>query len=68
MRHPLLLAAVAALALPLQDEPEKPALPEIGGPAPTFRVNDHTGRAVAIGGESERWSVVAFFPKAATPG
>ncbi len=68
MKHPLLLIAAAALALPLQDEPTKPALPEVGKPAPTFQLNDHTGRAVKIGGKAERWKVIAFYPKAATPG
>ena len=40
----------------------------IGKAAPSFRLNDHTGRAVEVGGEAEGWTVLAFFPKAATPG
>ena len=45
---------------------EGPAAPEIGKPAPTFRLNDHTGKAVEIGPGS--WTVLAFYPKAMTPG
>ena len=47
---------------------ELPEPPEIGAAAPSFRLNDHTGTAVRIGGEGPTWSVLAFFPKAATPG
>ncbi|MEE8466934.1 MAG: hypothetical protein V3T22_00665 [Planctomycetota bacterium] len=72
------LAVAAALAVLVpqdesqdqpQDQPqEKPALPSEGDVAPAFRLNDHTGKAVEVGGESKRWTVVAFFPRAATPG
>ena len=67
----LALAPLALAALPLlQEGQDAPVMPEVGNPAPTFRLNDHTGRAVTIGEESEdgRWTVMAFFPKAATPG
>ena len=40
----------------------------VGKAAPSFRVNDHRGRAVRIGGKAKTWTVLAFFPKAATPG
>ena len=68
----LALAAALAILAP-QDEPrdqpqEEPALPSVGELAPAFRLNDHTGKAVEVGGESKRWTVVAFFPRAATPG
>ncbi len=64
-----LLLAVALAPLLVQDEAKQPpALPQIGEPAPAFRLNDHAGKAVRVGGESETWTVVAFFPKAATPG
>ena len=43
-------------------------LPEIGKAAPTFRLNDHTGNLVKVGGPDERWRVLAFYPKALTPG
>ena len=42
--------------------------PELGKPAPTFRLNDQTGQAHTIGGKSRAWTVVAFYPKAMTPG
>ena len=68
----LALAAALAILVPqdeAQDAPqEKPALPSVGDVAPAFRLNDHTGKAVEVGGESKRWTVVAFFPRAATPG
>jgi len=70
----LALAAALAVLVPQdeplpQDEPqEKPVLPSEGEVAPAFRLNDHTGTAVSVGGESKRWTVVAFFPRAATPG
>ena len=67
-----------AFALPLllvpfavQDpdrKPAAPALPEVGKPAPVIRLNDHTGTAVTVGGTAEAWTVLAFYPKAATPG
>ena len=65
----LALAAALAVLVP-QDEPQEkgPVLPSEGEVAPAFRLNDHTGKAVEVGGKSERWTVVAFFPRAATPG
>ncbi len=45
-----------------------PQSAEVGKPAPVFRLNDHTGKVVPFGGKHEGWSVLAFFPKAATPG
>ena len=61
------LAALAALFA--QDPLQKgPVLPEVGKPAPEFRLNTHAGLSASIGGQSETWTVVAFFPKAATPG
>lgn len=49
-------------------EAKPPARPEVGKPAPTFRLNDQEGHAVAVGGASKHWTALAFFPKAATPG
>ena len=68
---PLALAAFSALlVLPQegQDEREAPQVATVGEAAPLFRLNDHTGEAVTIGGENELWTVVAFYPKAMTPG
>ena len=59
------LAATLAVS-PLQDS--APKGPEVGKPAPTFRLNDQDGKAVSIGSASEAWRVVAFYPKAKTPG
>jgi len=68
MRAPLLtLLTLAGLAFAAQDEAQRKG-PEVGKPAPAIRLNDHTGRAVSLAGGGEHWSVLAFFPKAATPG
>jgi peroxiredoxin Q/BCP len=67
----LALFASALLVLPLGQDPapkSEPAVPEVGKPAPAFRLNDDGGRAVAVGGKAAAWTVLAFFPKAATPG
>jgi hypothetical protein len=60
----------ATATLRVQDPvaPKAPAAPKIGDPLPTSRVNDHLGSAVVVGGKTGHWTVVAFFPKAATPG
>jgi len=42
--------------------------PEVGKPAPALRLNDHHGNIVELGGKRANWTVLAFFPKAATPG
>ncbi len=68
MKGLLVLAAVLAPFV-VQDEPKKdPDRAEIGKRAPVFRLNDHTGTAVLVGGEGEHWTVLSFVPKAATPG
>lgn len=69
MKRWILAGAVALAALVAQDDEKVEArLPEVGEPAPAFRLNDHEGRAVAVGGESDGWTVLAFYPRAATPG
>ena len=67
------LGLALATLVPHQDTAKKPALPEVGQPAPTLRLNNHQGKAVAISptgpaDEEKTWTVLAFFPKAATPG
>jgi peroxiredoxin Q/BCP len=62
------LPVLAALLLVGQDDAKTLARPEVGKAAPTFRLNDHSGTAHSIGQKSEDWTVVAFFPKAMTPG
>lgn len=53
---------------PAQDAAPAPAGPVVGKPAPSFRLNDHEAEVVAVGGARDHWTVLAFFPKAATPG
>jgi peroxiredoxin Q/BCP len=67
MKTMLLAAFVAAPWLVLQT-PSTPAGPEVGKPAPSFRLNDQEGAAQAVGGKGERWTVLAFYPKAMTSG
>ena len=64
------LGLALATLVPHQDTAEKPTLPTIGQPAPVFRLNNHLGRATTVGPREEEatWTVLAFFPKAATPG
>ena len=67
---PLALAGLATLlTLGVQDASKSaPKMPEVGKPAPSLRLNDQKGDIVAVNGKRANWSVVAFFPKAATPG
>jgi len=64
-------ALVAALALggaAMAEEGTK-AGAEVGAAAPDFRLNDHAGRAVRLSDfKGKNWVVLAFFPKAMTPG
>jgi len=66
---PSLLLAVLPCAAFLQ-EPAQDAPPRavVGSAAQICRLNDQAGKVAAIGGASERWTIMAFFPKAATPG
>jgi hypothetical protein len=60
---------LTVLTLGLQESPKQPMKrPEIGKPAPAVRLNDHHGNIVELGGKRTNWTVLAFFPKAATPG
>ena len=61
--------ALACLMAPLsaQEVGQAPG-PMVGKAAPAIRLNDHTGKAVQIGGESQTWTVLAFYPRAGTPG
>ena len=70
----LLCALAATMSLFFSQGESKPApgLPEIGKPVPAFRLNDHLGSAISIAPDPKategNWTVLAFFPKAATPG
>jgi len=64
-----LAAALFTAALFVPQTPTKQqAAPAVGENAPRMRLNDHAGNIVSVGGESERWTVLAFYPKAMTPG
>ena len=67
MRFAAFALAAGSALLWFQDA-EAPTRPEIGKPAPAFRLNDHTGQAASVGGAADTWTVVAFYPKALTPG
>lgn len=65
-----LLAALVVLPVPVQDDKPAPApqSARVGQAAPAFRVNNHLGRIVQVGGKAAHWTVVAFYPKALTGG
>lgn len=64
----LVLVGLAASQEPKSKPADAPA-PAVGERAPSFRLNDHTGRAVELPVADEAtWTVIAFYPKAATPG
>ncbi len=66
----LIAAAVvtfAAIAASAQDGRDK--APDVGAAAPDFRLNDQDGKAVRLQDLRDgNWVVIAFFPKALTPG
>jgi len=71
LKSPFLALALVALPFLWQQEKPVPApapSPVVGKPAPAFRLNDQTGHLVSVGGKNELWTVVAFYPKAMTPG
>jgi hypothetical protein len=66
MKTLLVLSSLALLGAVLG--PQAAKKPEVGKPAPALRLNDHKGNIVELGVKRANWSVLAFFPKAATPG
>ena len=68
LRTPIaaLALSIGALGAAFQDDEPEPL--DVGDPAPKFVLNDQDGDLVAIGGESEEWVVLAFYPKALTGG
>lgn len=70
MKWPLTIALAALFPFVSPDEKREPLDgPVVGQPAPTFKLNDHTGRGTAVGPTQDgAWTVLAFYPKAATPG
>ena len=65
----LTLAAQSPTPKP-QPKPQATPTATIGKAAPHFRVNDQTGSLTKFGGaaENKNWTVLAFYPKAATGG
>ena len=68
MRRPLLAVFLLAAPLAVLVQDPEPKGPKVGQAAPVIRLNDHEGKAATVGGKSKTWSVLAFYPKAATPG
>jgi hypothetical protein len=68
MRSLLVAAALLASLSPALQDSKAKAGPEVGKPAPTARLNNHEGVVVQVGGKSQHWTILAFFPRAATPG
>lgn len=66
-----LALSVGALGLATQDTPPRPKEDKplaVGDKAPAFVLNDQEGKLVRVGGKSEQWTVIAFYPKALTGG
>jgi cytochrome oxidase Cu insertion factor (SCO1/SenC/PrrC family) len=60
-----------ALAQERAPQPAAPpsTMPAAGSRAPAFRLNDQDGKAVRLADlHAGGWAVVAFYPRAATPG
>ena len=69
MKFLALVTMAGLLTLFAQDAGKQaPKLPVVGQPAPPVRLNDHTGKIAMLGGKTKNWSVLAFYPKAMTPG
>ncbi len=72
MHRSMLAFAVLLVPLFLQNPQEAARsaqeVPKVGDVLPQFRLNDQDGQAVAVGGAADHWTVVAFYPKAATAG
>ena len=63
------LGAAVAAAFALAASAEEDARPKAGDPAPSFRLNDQEGRVLSLAKVTkDTWVVLAFYPKAATPG
>lgn len=69
-----LLLVPLAIPSPAQERTQRKAAQTpiatavVGKAAPAFRLNDHLGKLAKVGGESENWTVIAFYPKAMTGG
>lgn len=63
----LLLVLMLGLVVPVQAG-EAPALPQVGQPAPAFRLQDQNGKWHTPADHQGRWVVLYFYPKDFTPG
>ena len=65
-----LLAALVIGGVAMGQDKDAPKVGgAVGETAPDFRLNDHEGRAVRLSDfRGKQWVVLAFFPKAMTPG
>ena len=71
MRTWMLVMTVAALAVgtALAEDDGAKRKPTVGDKAPDFRLNDQDGKAFRLSEEGEdAWVILAFYPKADTPG
>lgn len=67
LRHPYI--STVFLFLVLAVSPAAPAAPEVGDPAPDFELIGSDGKTWSLSDmKGEKWTVVAFFPKAFTGG
>ena len=68
--HSKTLALLLCLPLTAQAPTPKPPKPAVavGQSAPKFRLNNEQGVATRVGGPTEDWTVIAFYPKALTGG
>jgi thioredoxin-dependent peroxiredoxin len=60
--------AVGALAASVAAAPATAAGPEIGAAAPSFKLQDQTGRWHTLEEYRGKWLVLYFYPKDKTPG
>ena len=69
MRMALFAASLLLGTVTIQDPASRPNDKiAVGVTAPEFTLNDHEGKGTAVGGRSAEWQIIAFYPKAATPG
>ena len=65
----ILITSALAAAYALAAAGAEDGRPEVGDPAPAFRLNDQDGKALSLAqATKDTWVVLAFYPKAATPG
>lgn len=68
VRRIFLACTVAALALIAVPEPTFAATPEVGQPAPGFKLQDQDGKWHSLSDYEGKWVALYFYPKDDTPG